>query len=149
MSLFLPFSSQYLYNERSCDIHANSHSLHCTDTLINPIWWNINTQWALIEITHFNATIYHIYTNYRIAQNFDEGKYCRIWCSASNPSKFSLSILSDCRANTGCLRDYPLTFSRHKLLNEANLSIISSIKILCYTVVLKWMAISVDHLNNW
>ena len=48
---------------------------------------------------------------YRIAQNLWWGKYWRIWRSASNLSKFSLLIFSNCLANTGCLRDYPSTFS--------------------------------------
>ena len=41
----------------------------------------------------------------RIMENFDGGNI------ASDPSKFSLSIFSNCTVNTGCLRDYPSIFS--------------------------------------
>ena len=48
---------------------------------------------------------------YRIAQIFDGGKYWRIWHSASDPSKFSLSIFQQYSYYTGCLRCHPSIFS--------------------------------------
>ena len=45
-----------------------------------------------------------------IAQNFDEGNIDRFDAQLVM-SKFSLSIFSNCIANTGCLRDYPSIFS--------------------------------------
>ena len=92
--------------------------------------------------TQNNNTILHVHFDksktlilvYRIAQKFDrgEGNINRFDAQLVICRNFPL-IFSNCIANTGSVRDY-LNIFPIKLLNEANPSIFSSVKILRYTV---------------